>query len=204
MRDMSFQQFDMFKVCSQNILQGVSDSSSTITSGGTQDCRSHKVIIPLFTSSWTSTYYCNDLKHDKKYNNGMIVNLKRGRFSNMIQHIFFLPRITLTQEDKGQCAQMCDSSEILENEKVCNGTAPSQCRTLLSCKDNCACWLNLECSGDSGGQPSNGKVGVDQIQDFVQISVSAGMITDKITLRINRKVSSNDTSVEWKAVAEER
>merc|ERR1719430_1582772 len=30
------------------------------------------------------------------------------------------------------------------------------------------------------------------------------MITDKITLRINRKVSTNDTSVEWKAEAEER
>ena len=40
---------------------------------------------------------------------------------------------------------------------------------------------------------------------YVQVSVSAGMITDKITLHINRKVgSSKDSSIEWKAEAEER
>ena len=40
---------------------------------------------------------------------------------------------------------------------------------------------------------------------FVQVSLSAGMITDKITLHINRKVSSTkDLRIEWKAVAEER
>ena len=89
---------------------------------------------------------------------------------------------------------MCQSSEIVENEKVCNGTAPSECRTLLSCGENCACWLNLQCNVGSGGQPSSGKL----------VSVP-GMITDKITLHINRKVgSSKDSSTEWKSLAEER
>ena len=40
-------------------------------------------------------------------------------------------------------------------------------------------------------------------QDILQI-LSAGMITDKITIHINRKISSKDDSVEWKDVAEER
>ena len=40
-------------------------------------------------------------------------------------------------------------------------------------------------------------------QDILQI-LSAGMITDKITIHINRKISSKDDSVEWKNVAEER
>ena len=46
---------------------------------------------------------------------------------------------------------------------------------------------------------------VYRVPYYVQVSVSAGMITDKITLHINRKVgSSKDSSIEWKAEAEER
>ena len=82
---------------------------------------------------------------------------KKGIYIYAINYFFFA-RITLAQKDKGVCEQMCHSSELVENEKVCNGTAPSNCRTLLSCQDNCACWLNLQCNGGSGGQPSNGKV----------------------------------------------
>ena len=80
--------------------------------------------------------------------------------------LFVLARITLAKKDKGQCLEMCDYSEIVENAKVCNGTAPSQCRTLLSCQDNCSCWINLQCNGGSGGQPSNGKVGVGWNSSF--------------------------------------
>merc|ERR1712025_1291411 len=102
--------------------------------------------------------------------------------------------IQLAKKDQGRCVELCNSPEIMENPKLCNGTAPSYCRTQLSCQENCACWLNLQCDGGSGGKPSDGKV-----------SLSSGMITDKITLHINRKASSSkETSLEWKSEAEER
>ena len=99
---------------------------------------------------------------------------------------------------------MCNHPELLEGHIVCNGDAPSQCRTRLSCQDSCACIVNVECNENIGGKPADGMVRVGSIQDFFQISLAAGIITDKITLHINRKVSTNDSSIEWKAVAEER
>ena len=64
-------------------------------------------------------------------------------------------------EDKGKCMHLCDSPEILENDKVCSGSPPSQCRTQLSCgTKGCACWLKLQCNGGTGGNPSDGKVSV--------------------------------------------
>ena len=46
--------------------------------------------------------------------------------------------------------------------------------------------------------------GLVEILVFVQVSLSDGMITDKITLHINRRVSTNSSSIEWKSLAEER
>ena len=64
-------------------------------------------------------------------------------------------------DDKGKCMHLCDSPEILENDKVCSGSPPSQCRTQLSCgTKGCACWLKLQCNGGTGGNPSDGKVSV--------------------------------------------
>ena len=45
---MSSQQCEMLKVCSENFLQGISNSSWTIPPGEPQDPRSHNVIISLF------------------------------------------------------------------------------------------------------------------------------------------------------------
>ena len=65
-------------------------------------------------------------------------------------------------EDKGKCMHLCDSPEIHENDKMCSGSPPSQCRTQLSCgTKGCACWLKLQCNGGTGGNPSaDGKVSV--------------------------------------------
>ena len=83
-------------------------------------------------------------------------------------------RIALDMEDKGKCMHLCDSPEIHENDKVCSGSPPSQCRTQLSCgTKGCACWLKLQCNGGTGGNPSDGKVSVhtrDRRSPFIAFS----------------------------------
>ena len=78
----------------------------------------------------------------------------------IVQITFFYARISLAKEDKAKCLGMCNHPELLEGHIVCNGDAPSQCRTRLSCQDSCACIVNVECNESIGGKSADGMVRV--------------------------------------------